>query len=334
MEKKKYLLRKVEPFNVYINNSPLEVLNSLKSCSFQGRNLGKALDILHRMVSDDNCLTVLSLSGAMVPAGMGEIICALMENHLIDVLVTTGANISHSLVNVMSDQGHYIGTPHVNDSELYKLKINRVYDTYVPEDNYDLAEIGVLKILKKIYEDKIIDESPSSLFKKIGNQIKQRCILSIAALNDIPIFVPAITDSEFCLDLIKYTIKENFNVNLRIIDDVKRFAGLIESYEECGTIIIGGGVPRNWTQQIFPYIDNLNQYRDKGIEKGYKYSVRIHTATEYDGGLSGCTISESISWGKYCPDSNFVSVWCDATIALPILVTALFEKLKIKKKAL
>ncbi|MEJ2251044.1 MAG: deoxyhypusine synthase family protein, partial [Candidatus Lokiarchaeota archaeon] len=94
----------------------------------------------------------------------------------------------------------------------------------------------------------------------------------------------------------------------------------------CGTIIIGGGVPRNWAQQIFPLLDQLKEIKTMG----YNYSVRIHTATEYDGGLSGCTISESKSWGKYALDAKHVSVWCDATIALPILITALLEKLGIK----
>ena len=101
---------------------------------------------------------------------------------------------------------------------------------------------------------------------------------------------------------------------------------LIKKSEKCGTIVIGGGVPRNWAQQIFPLLDQIDNIETMG----YNYSVRIHTATEYDGGLSGCTISESKSWGKYSLDSNYVSVWCDATIALPLLVTGLLERLNLK----
>ena len=104
-----------------------------------------------------------------------------------------------------------------------------------------------------------------------------------------------------------------------------KFADIIRNSKEFGTIIIGGGVPRNWAQQIFPLLDQIDNIETMG----YNYSVRIHTATEYDGGLSGCTVSESKSWGKYSLDAKYVSVWCDATIALPILVTGLMQRLNL-----
>ncbi|MFW9896655.1 MAG: deoxyhypusine synthase family protein, partial [Candidatus Thorarchaeota archaeon] len=106
-------------------------------------------------------------------------------------------------------------------------------------------------------------------------------------------------------------------------------AQIVKNAKECGIVIIGGGVPRNWAQQIYPYIENVEQLERKDYEFGYKYSIRIHTATEYDGGLSGCTVSESKSWGKYALDSKSVSVWCDATIALPILITGLLQRLNL-----
>jgi deoxyhypusine synthase len=104
-----------------------------------------------------------------------------------------------------------------------------------------------------------------------------------------------------------------------------KFGKIINKFKEHGTLIIGGGVPRNWAQQIFPLLDQI----EKLHELGFKYSVRIHTATEYDGGLSGCNVSESKSWGKYSLESKYVSIWCDATIALPILITGLFQKLNL-----
>lgn len=103
------------------------------------------------------------------------------------------------------------------------------------------------------------------------------------------------------------------------------FADIIKNAHKYATIIIGGGVPRNWAQQVFPLLDQIENIKSMG----YNYSIRIHTATEYDGGLSGCTVSESKSWGKYHLESKYVSVWCDATIALPILITGLFQRLKI-----
>ncbi|MFX1497389.1 MAG: deoxyhypusine synthase family protein [Promethearchaeota archaeon] len=320
-----YLIKKITPFNVYNVKNIEDLLNSLKNCGFQGRNLGIALDILYKMVSDDNILTVLTLSGAMVPAGMGEIICALIEHNLIDAIVSTGANVIHDLVDVASDIGHYMGTTNIDDEELFKVRINRIYDVFLPEDNYKKAEDLLLHIIHDSFNSKNIEITPSDLFKKVGEKMGSRCILSLAAKYNVPIFVPAFSDSEFALDMIKYSVKDGYKFTLDIFGDVLKFANIIRNAEEYGTIIIGGGVPRNWAQQIFPLLDQI----DNMETIGYNYSVRIHTATEYDGGLSGCTISESKSWGKYSLESKYVSVWCDATIALPILITGLFQRLKI-----
>ncbi len=323
--KEKYLIKKISPFNVYKVKNIDDLLRNLKKCGFQGRNLGKALDILYKMVTDHKILTVLTLSGAMIPAGMGDIICALIENKLIDVIVSTGANTIHDLVDAVSDIGHYIGSPNVDDNELFKARINRIYDTFLPEDNYKRAENVLLDIVHESFSSKDINITPSDLMKKVGEKVNERCILSIAAKYNIPIFVPAFSDSEFALNLIKYSVREGYKFNLDIFGDVLIFANIIRKSDEFGTFIIGGGVPRNWAQQIFPLLDQIDNIESMG----YNYSVRITSAVEYDGGLSGCTISESKSWGKYSLESKYITVWCDATIALPILITGLFQRLNI-----
>ncbi|MFX1388672.1 MAG: deoxyhypusine synthase family protein [Promethearchaeota archaeon] len=324
-QKEDYLIKKVQPFDVKkVKNIP-DFLRALKDCGFQGRNLGSALDILEKMVTNKNCLTVLTLSGALVPAGMGKIICNLMEYKLIDVLISTGANITHDLVDVASNIGHYLGSLNVDDNELFKYRINRIYDIFLPEDNYEKADQELLRIIKKSFEGKKIQIKPSDFLQKIGSQISNECILSIAAEHNVPIFVPAFSDSELALKLIKYDIYENYDFQFDILGDVKKFGDIVRRYKEYGTIIVGGGVPRNWAQQIFPMLDQF----DKIINMGYNYSVRIHTAMEYDGGLSGSTFSEAKSWGKYSLESKHVSVWCDATIALPLLFTGLLQRLKI-----
>jgi len=323
--KEEFLIKKISPFNIYKVKNIDDLLKDLKKCGFQGRNLGRALDILYKMVTDDKILTVLTLSGAMVPAGMGDIICALIENKLIDVIISTGANTIHDLVDAVSDIGHYIGSPNVDDNELYKARINRIYDTFLPENNYKRAENVLLDIIHEIFSSKEINITPSNLMKKVGEKINERCILSIAAKHGIPIFVPAFSDSEFALNLIKFSVREGYKFNLDIFGDVLTFADIIRKSDEFGTFIIGGGVPRNWAQQVFPLLDQI----DNVETMGYNYSVRITSAVEYDGGLSGCTISESKSWGKYSLKSKYITVWCDATIALPILITGLFQRLNI-----
>jgi len=320
-----YLIRKIIPIDAKKIKNVEDLLNSIKDCAFQGRNLGVALDILYKMVSDSKILTVLTLSGAMVPAGMGDIICTLIENNLIDVLISTGANIIHDLVDAVSNVGHYVGSPNLDDDDLFKLRINRIYDVLLPENNYKIAEDILLDIIHKIFDTKELTITPSELLRKVGENIRQRSILSIAAKYDIPVFIPAFSDSEFALNLIKFSVREGYKFNLDIFGDVLRFANIIRKSEEYGILIIGGGVPRNWAQQVFPLLDQIDNVKSMG----YNYSVRIHTAIEYDGGLSGCTINESKSWGKYALDAKHISVWCDATIALPILVIGLLQRLKI-----
>ncbi|MFX0060217.1 MAG: deoxyhypusine synthase family protein [Candidatus Heimdallarchaeota archaeon] len=328
-QRKNYLKEKIVPFNVKNIKKIDDVLINLKNCSFQGRKLGLAADILYEMFIDEECLTILTLSGAMVPAGMGNLISSLIQNKLIDVIISTGANITHDFIDATLNGGHYIGTVNVEDEELFEYQINRIYDVFLPEVNYNKAEKELLKILLNVFPDKKFEITPSDFFKIIGTKIKGKCILSEAAQNDIPIFVPAISDSEFALDLVKFTETEGFDIDFRVLKDVKKFADIIKKSKSCGTFIIGGGVPRNWAQQIYPYIENIEKLTRSDYEFGYKYSVRIHTATEKDGGLSGCTLSESKSWGKYSLDARYVSVWCDATIALPILITGVLERLKL-----
>ncbi|MFX1522354.1 MAG: deoxyhypusine synthase family protein [Promethearchaeota archaeon] len=324
-QKKEYLSQKIQPFDPMVVKNVDDLLSALKYCGFQGRNLGIALDILEKMVIDNECLTVLTLSGAMVPAGMGELICVLMEHKLIDVIVTTGANIIHDLVDSVTDIGHYIGSSEVNDNDLFKFRINRIYDVFIPEDNYIKTEKELLGKIRELFPQKKVVITPSKLLAELGKILDYRCILSIAANNEIPIFIPAFSDSEFALDLYVYTKKEGFDFQFDILKEIESFGEIIKRAKKTGTLIIGGGVPRNWAQQIFPLLDQL----EKLEVVGYDYSVRIHTATEYDGGLSGCTISESKSWGKYSLESKSVSVWCDATIAFPILITGLMQRLGI-----
>ncbi|MFX1356162.1 MAG: deoxyhypusine synthase family protein [Promethearchaeota archaeon] len=323
--KEDFLIRKIIPFDAKKVKNVDDLLKSLRDCGFQGRNLGRALDILYKMVNDENILTVLTLSGAMVPAGMGKLICTLIDHNLIDVIVSTGANVIHDLVDSVANVGHYIGTSNVDDEELFNLRINRIYDTFLPEENYKLAEEKLLEIVRQLFDSKDIEIIPSDFLYEVGKKVNNKSILSTASAHNIPVFVPAFTDSELALDLIKYSVREGYKFKFDIFGDVLKFAEIIKKFKEYGTFIIGGGVPRNWAQQIFPLLDQIENIETMG----YNYSVRIHTAVEYDGGLSGCTVSESKSWGKYSLESKYVSVWCDATIALPILTVGLLQRLKI-----
>jgi len=331
----KYLKKKIQPFDPSKAKTVEDVLVGLQSCSFQGRNLGQALEILTSMVEDKSCFRVLTLAGAMVPAGMEELICQLIERKIIHAIVSTGANITHSVLNALDEedrQVHYIGSPDVDDRDLYEHQIDRVYDTFLHEPSYWKAEDFILEKYLEDYgnEESQVVLTPSEFFSWLAKHLPGRSFIKVAADNNVPLFNPAFSDSDLGLDVSRYRRFSGVKMLVDEVGDIEKYAQLITQHEMSGTIILGGGVPRNWTQQIFPYLENIAQR--KGVEeidgfKGFKYSVRFHTAVPDDGGLSGCTLSESVSWGKYLPDAKMISVWADSTIVFPILITALFERM-------
>lgn len=329
----KYLQKKIQPFDPSKANTVEDVLVGLQSCSFQGRNLGQALEILTNMI-EDKCFRVLTLAGAMVPAGMEEIICQLIERKIVHAIVSTGANITHSILNAMDEkdgQVHFMGSPEVDDRDLNEHQIDRVYDTLLHEPAYYKAEDFILeKFLDDFGAGTEVTITPSEFFIWIAKYLSGRSFVKIAAENNVPVFNPAFSDSDLGLDVSRYRRFSGVKLLVDEVGDIEKYAQVLMQYEKSGTIILGGGVPRNWAQQIFPYLENIAQR--KGVEEaaaftGFNYSVRFHTAVPEDGGLSGCTLSESISWGKYQHDAKFVSVWADSTIAFPIVITALFERM-------
>ncbi|MBS1911990.1 MAG: deoxyhypusine synthase family protein [Bacteroidetes bacterium] len=334
--KEEYLQKKIAPISPRDISSIDDLLRRMGGCSFQGRALSRCLDVLENMVRDTECMIVMTLAGAMVPGGMEELVTQLIEHDIIQALVSTGANISHSMVNHADDenQGHYVGAVSVNDAELYEHHINRIYDTFLPEEGYHAGEMLLEAILKRHFAEQGIDPTqpwhvrPQELFALVGSALDalgKRGILAAAARKGMPIFCGATTDSEFALNLVKYNMRNNWRIVLDELADVSIFAHSLLRSERNGTLIIGGGVPRNWAQQAWPLLE-MTGATDR---HGYDRTVRIYTDSPAWGGLSGCTISESVSWGKYTENAIAAEVQCDATIALPLLITGLFERLGI-----
>ncbi len=334
-EKGDYLKRRIEPISPRDTTSVEDLLRRLGGCSFQGRSLSRCLDVLHNMATDSDCMVVMTLAGAMVPGGMEETIVQLFEEGVIQALVTTGANVSHSMVNHADEenQGHYLGAPSADDADLFRHSINRIYDTFLPEEGYHKGEMLLEAILREHFESAGIDPAegwtvlPSVLFGIVGtalSKLGRRGLLSVAAEQNIPIYCGATSDSEFALNIVKFNERNGWNVVLDELADVTRFSRTLIEHPRTGTFIIGGGVPRNWAQQAWPMLE----MRGLTDRHGYDRTVRVYTDSPAWGGLSGCTVSESISWGKYTEDAVAAEVKCDATIALPLLTVGLFERLQ------
>jgi deoxyhypusine synthase len=293
------------------------------------------------MIKEQGCFKVLTLSGAMTIAKMGLVASEMVERGWVDAIVSTGALMCHGFVET-SGFSHFKYNPSMNDTELFEKGYNRVYDTLELEDNLDSIEQIVRKIL---LEEKVelkrrggaMCASSAAFTKALGQWLvdelpsSERALLKVCCEKNVPVFIPAFTDSELALDY-EVFCRINGALTFDPFLDLEHFANLSCNSDSLGIFTIGGGVPRNWAQQIAPFFDIMNKRvpGSKYKELRFKYGVRICPEPVHWGGLSGCTYSEGVSWGKFIPRSEggrFAEVYSDATIAWPIVVKAVMERL-------
>jgi deoxyhypusine synthase len=339
-------LEPLEPLDLQRVKSCSDLVRAMAKTAFGGRRLGEALDVFLAMVRDPDCLVVGTFSGAMTVAKMGKIICDMIDRGMLDVIVSTGALVTHGLTEA-AGLTHYKHEPGMNDAELFEKGYNRVYDTLEMETN--LNEVS--KLFREALRDPEPDQPWSSerVCRAIGKLLVERTdepgILKSAYLKQVPVYIPALTDCELGLDmasfalvdyrdaingpgpLTPFSIEPNFNPFL----DLNSYARRAHGATRLGIFTIGGGVPRNWAQQVGPYVDFLNYRHGFDLKQvRFQYGVRICPEPAHWGGLSGCTYSEGVSWGKFLPPSEggrYAEVYADATIAWPILIKAALEEL-------
>jgi len=304
------------------------------------RAVGEAADILYEITADNECFNVLTLSGIMTVAKMGLIISDMIEKGMINAIVSTGALIAHGFVEG-TGMAHFKYQQNMNDKKLYYAGYDRIYDTLELETNLDDAEVLIDKILRQIGTSK--PTCSRELISKFGEHLSKhpgKSILRSAFKKGVPIYIPAFTDSELGLDFALFNRKmlaqNKKPLSFDPFLDLEHFTGLLSKQKKLGIFTIGGGVPRNWAQQFGPYIDIIKK-RHKSDEKfqRYQYGIRICPEPVHWGGLSGATYSEGVSWGKFMPadeGGKFAEVYCDATIALPLIVKAVIERLEKDKK--
>ena len=329
-----------------------DLLRAMGGTAFSGRQLGEAFEVLLAMARDPNCGVVLTLSGAMTVAKQGRIVCDMIDRGLVKAVVATGALMAHGLTESIG-LTHYRYNPVNSDEDLFEKGYNRIYDTLEMESNLNDVERLVRATLRETTPTDGIWSSArlcQALGKKLSELSEGPGILKSAYEKQVPVFVPAFTDSEMGLDVSTWAMGEAF-VKAGIDDpsklspdevfqitpqfnpflDLQEYARLIGSIKTLGIFTIGGGVPRNWAQQVAPYYDITNNRCGTGLTAPrFKYGVRICPEPVHWGGLSGCTYSEGVSWGKFVPPAEggrFAEVYADATVAWPILMKALFEEL-------
>ena len=319
------------------------LLRAMSRTAFNGRALGEALDVTVAMVKDADCKVVLTLSGAMTIAKMGKVISKMIDTGMVQAIVSTGALMAHGLSEAVG-LVHYRADPRMSDEELFEKGYNRVHDTLEMEANLNYVEEFTSRALDTLAGDLSSEIICRALGKVLAEDPGGSGVLRSAYLKEVPVYVPAFTDSELGLDLSTWAMKKaqregglaedtifgalpSFNPYL----DLNSFARFCLRAERLGIFTIGGGVPRNWAQEVGPYIDIMNHRLGLGyMAPRYRYAVRICPEPTHWGGLSGCTYSEGISWGKFVPPAEggrFAEVYADATTVWPLLVRGMLEEL-------
>jgi deoxyhypusine synthase len=317
-----------------------DLVRAMGQTAFTARQIGDAADVVEAMARDKDCFVVATLSGAMTVGKMGLIFCDLIESGIVKAIVSTGALMAHGLVEA-TGLSHFRYDPKMDDRDLFHAGYNRVYDSLEPEVNLDHVEDVMEHILESWDANDVM--CSWKINRRIGEHLarhmKGRGILKSAYEKKVPVFVPAFTDSELGIDVALHqrTRRKEGRPALRFdpYEDFEYFASTMLATKRMGILTIGGGVPRNWAQQFGVYAEILSR---RGYEKlplkRYNYGVRICPEPVNWGGLSGSTYTEAVSWGKFVPPEEggrFAEVLDDATVALPLIVGAVLERLNYFK---
>jgi len=289
------------------------------SGSFGAGRLSTACDIYERMLRDKECTVFLALAGAVVPAGMRSLVADLIRERLIDVVVSTGANMVHDAIEALGGH-HYKGHWAVDDHMLYKYHIYRIYDVFVPEEDFVKLDYKLVEIYDEIAAENDREGLSSNEFAwELGKRLNDpNSILRAAYEAKVPIFLPAVRDAEFGFIYWLHASRKNSSKKL-VVDafkDVPEICNICKNSPKNGMIVIGGGVPRNTVQSAA-----------LASKKGMDYAVIITMDRPETGGLSGSTLEETVSWGKVKEKADKVMVIGDAMIIFPIMVASVLERL-------
>jgi len=311
----------ITPFPISQECSVSELVQRMAGTSFQARNLARGVEIWSRMLEGEVTI-FFGLAGAMVPAGMRQVMVYLIENRLIDCLVSTGANLFHDLHETLG-RFHWQGSAHADDQELANSKIYRIHDSLLSEEEFDKTEEFVIDFSNRLEQDRAY--TTREYFFLLGQELlkhgKKEGILTAAARANLPIYCPAPGDSVFGTALAGALVKGGNHLFFDLIKDIVEMVKITCAASSTGVIFLGGGTPKNFIQQV----ELCGHIFDKALS-GHEYAIQITTDSPQWGGLSGCTFDEARSWRKIAPRGSAVTINSDATIALPIMVTALSQE--------
>lgn len=327
-KKQDYLKTRVEHIDI-TKIDAVDIIDSMKKMSFSARDLASAAEMYNRMLADRDCVIFLTIAGSTSAAGCMQIYADLVKYNMVDAVVATGASIVDMDFFEALGYRHYQGTPHVDDRELRRLYIDRIYDTFIDEEQLQHCDKTVTEIADRLpprpYSSReFIREMGKYLTKKAK---KKGSLVQVAYENDVPVFCPAFSDSSAGFGLVLH--QHRHPGNHVSIDSVKDFRELTEikiAAPTSGLLMIGGGVPKNFIQDTVICAEILG----KDVPM-HRYAIQITVADVRDGACSSSTLKEAASWGKVDTVSEQM-VFAEATMALPLLASYAFHRGSWKKR--
>jgi deoxyhypusine synthase len=310
---------------VHIDIKKLDVetlISSYRRMSFSARDLARAADIYTMMLSDTRSSVWLTIAGSTSAAGCMQVYVDLVKNNMVDLIVATGASIVDMDFFEALGFRHYKGTPHIDDSTLRSLYIDRIYDTFIDEKELQECDMAIAKIADSLEPRPY---SSREFIQEMGRYLrthakKKDSLIQSAFEADIPIFCPAFSDSSAGFGLVYH--QWHHPERHLSIDSVKDFLELTKikiSSKESGLLMIGGGVPKNFAQDTVVAAEVLGHEVPV-----HKYAVQITVADVRDGACSSSTLKEASSWGKVSTVYEQM-VYAEATMALPILAAHAYQ---------
>lgn len=321
-EKRAYLKTPVEHLDFKATNV-VPLVEQMGKTAFSARDLANAARIYDRMLQDPGCNIFLCLAGSIVSAGMKQVLVDMVTHNMVDVIVASGANIVDQDFFEGCGFRHYQGTPLVDDDVLRRLKISRIYDTYIDED--ELCEVD--KIITRLAED--LEPRPYSsreFIQELGRYLQRNgkdspTITRAALEHDVPIFVPAFSDCAAGFGLLNHQWKNpDRHVSIDSVKDFLELALIKRHSKDTGLFEIGGGVPKNFAQDVALATDVMGK-----PPVMHKYAIQITVADVRDGALSGSTLREACSWGKVSLQHEQM-VYAEVTLALPLIAGYAYHK--------
>jgi len=305
---------KVRDIRVVASQDAVRLIDQMReSGGFMAKELAETARIIQRMNADGSCLKFLSFPAAPVATGMRGVLVDMVKSGMVDVIVTASGTLDHDLAR--SYASYYQGDFMLDDSELHRRGFHRLGNVVIPLPNYGpLIEKKIQSLLESLYERGVRRMTSEELCKEVGRSIaSNESLLRCAYERRVPVFVPGIMDGAVGSQIWLFAERHR-DFQIDVIGDERRLSDLVSSSRRTGAIVIGGGISKH-------HVLWWNQFKG-----GLDYACYITTAVEYDGSLSGAQVREAISWGKVKSRAKRSTLYADATVVLPLLVSYALTK--------